>query len=188
MDYARLVPVTELTVAESSRGLVAKAADGRSWPLIETFAGLLWMHSFDTWKLAGTDGHTPRITVDGLVLVRETWRTSVGASGLAGVTEERKRYLAVRRWRRELGLPERVFLRIGTETKPCYFDLTSPLYARILCNMLGAAARKGGPQTSVGISELLPGPDQAWLDDADGQRYSSELRLHLRDPVSPGRG
>lgn len=186
IDYRRLVPVTELIVAQADSGLVATTADGRSWPLIEIFAGLLWIHSFDTWKLAGAQAHTPRITVDGLVLVRETWRTSVAASGLAAVTGERQRYLAVRRWRRELGLPERVFVRIGTETKPCYFDLSSPLYARVLCNMLGAAARDGGPETTVGISELLPGPDQAWLDDADGQRYSSELRLQIRDPVSSG--
>jgi hypothetical protein len=32
---------------------------------------------------------------------------------------------------------------------------------------------------------MLPTPDQAWLTDRDGRRYTSELRLHLSDPV-PG--
>ncbi len=182
VDRQRLLPITSLTVSPSGDKLTVHAPDGRCWPLIEMFTGLLWMHAFDTWKLAGTGPHTPRIAVDGVVLVRETWRTTVGATMLAGVIGERERYLAVRRWRQALGLPERVFTRIGTETKPCYFDLTSPLYARVLCNMMGAAQRQGGTDTTVAVSEMLPGPDQAWLRDAEGRRYASELRLQLRDP------
>jgi len=184
MDRERLLPVTALTVTSEAGNLIVRAPDGRSWPLIETFAGLLWMHAFDTWKLAGTGTHTPRITVDGLVLVRETWRTTVAETGLSGISGERERYMAVRRWREATALPERIFMRIDTETKPCYFDLTSPLYARILCNMLGAAHRRGGPGTALAISEMLPGPDKAWLTDADGQRYTSELRAQIRDPRS----
>jgi hypothetical protein len=184
MDRERLLPITALTVTAEAGNLIVRAPDGRSWPLIETFAGLLWMHAFDTWKLAGTGAHTPRIIVDGLVLVRETWRTTVAETGLSGITGERERYLAIRRWRQALGLPERIFMRIDTETKPCYFDLTSPLYARILCNMLGAAHRRGGAGTALAISEMLPGPDEAWLTDASGQRYTSELRAQIRDPLS----
>ncbi|HEX3647194.1 MAG TPA: lantibiotic dehydratase [Pseudonocardiaceae bacterium] len=181
----RLLPITSLRVADTETGLVVRAPDGRSWPVIELFTGLLWMHAFDTWKLAGTETHTPRVTVDGLVLLRETWRTTVGGSGLADVTGERDRYLAVRRWRRAMGLPERVFLRIDTEAKPCYVDLSSPLYARILCNLAGAAARTGGPDTGLTVTEVLPGPRDAWLPDAAGRTYSSELRLHLSDPFRP---
>jgi lantibiotic biosynthesis dehydratase-like protein len=153
--------------------------------VIELFTGLLWMHAFDTWKLAGSAKHTPRITVDGLVLVRETWRTTAAETGLVGVTGERQRYLAVRRWRARLGLPEQVFVRIDTETKPCYLDLTSPLYARVLCNLVGAADRAGGPDTGLALSEVLPGPDDAWLADSTGLRYSSELRVHISDPIPP---
>ncbi|HEX5406912.1 MAG TPA: lantibiotic dehydratase, partial [Pseudonocardiaceae bacterium] len=183
IDRDRLLPVTALTVADADAGLLVSAPDGRSWPVIELFTGLLWMHAFDTWKLAGTDAHTPRVTVDGLVLVRETWRTTVGESGLAEAKGERDRYLAVRRWRSALNLPERIFLRIDTENKPCYFDLSSPLYARILCNMAAAAARKGGPDVGLAASEVLPGPEDAWLPDAQGRCYTSELRVHIRDPL-----
>lgn len=186
-DAGRLLPVTALTVTSKEGDLVASAPDGRSWPLIEMFAGLLWMHAFDTWKLAGAGTHTPRVTVDGLVMVRETWRTTVGQTGLADVTAERERYLAVRRWRRACGLPEKIFMRIDTETKPCYFDLSSPLYARILCNMMGSARGRGGPDAGLAISEMLPGQDQAWLTDAEGRRYTSELRVQIRDPRSAPR-
>ena len=35
------------------------------------------------------------------------------------------------------------------------------------------------------ISELLPLPGDAWVPDAAGRRYFSELRLQLRDPLPP---
>jgi hypothetical protein len=181
-DPERLLPITALTVSAGAEGeLVASAPDGRRWPLIEMFADFVGTHAFDTWKLAGTDGHTPRISVDGLVLVRRTWRCTVAETGLADVSGERDRYLAVRRWARGLGLPQRVFVRVGTEIKPCFVDLTSPVFTRILCTLLRSAARTGGADTSVVVSEMLPTPDQAWLTDAAGRRYCSELRLHMVD-------
>ncbi|MFD0746136.1 lantibiotic dehydratase [Phytohabitans flavus] len=188
VDRRRLLPVTALTVVPGQGGLRARDRDGRSWPLIEMFTGLLWLHAFDAWKLASLGPHTPRISVDGLVIARETWRSTVGQTGLAGATGERERYLAVRRWRRELGLPERVFVRVDTEVKPCYFDLTSPLYARVLCAMMTAAQKTGGPETGLAVTELLPDSDHAWLTDADGRRYTSELRVQMRDPISARAG
>jgi Lantibiotic dehydratase, N terminus len=181
-DPDLLVPITALTVTTDADGeLAAHAPDGRRWPLMEMFADFVGTHAFDTWKLAGTDGHTPRISVDGLVLVRRTWRCTVAETGLADVSGERERYLAVRRWARRLGLPQRVFVRVGTEIKPCFADLTSPVFTRILCTLLRGAKRTGGDETSVVVTEMLPTPEQAWLTDSDGRRYCSELRLHLYD-------
>jgi hypothetical protein len=31
------------------------------------------------------------------------------------------------------------------------------------------------------VVEMLPAPDEAWLTDAEGQRYTAELRLVARD-------
>jgi hypothetical protein len=185
-DPGRLVPVTALTVVPDGDTLCVRADDGRQWPVIEMFASLLGLRVYDAWKLVGAPGHTPRITVGGLVLLRETWRTSVADTGLSGISGERDRFLAAREWRRRLGLPERVFVLIGTEPKPCYIDLASPVYTRILCAMLRAAGDRGGPQTPVVVTELLPRPQEAWLTDSEGQRYCSELRLQLRDPVAAG--
>lgn len=184
-DPDRLVPVTALTVRPGPAGLTVHADDGRSWPLLDVFAQLFDYQAWDTWKLAGAAGHTPRVTVDGLVLVRETWRTTVAETGLAAVTGDRDRYLAVRRWRRALGLPERVFVRVDTELKPCFLDLTSPVYTRLLCTLLRAARTRAGDGAGLTVTELLPGPADAWLTDAQGRRYSSELRLQIRDPATP---
>jgi Lantibiotic dehydratase, N terminus len=186
IDRARRLPLAAVTVVPDGGRLVARAADGRTWPLVEMFTGLLWMHAFDTWKLAGSGPHTPRVTVDGLVIARETWRTTARATGLVGVTGEQARYLAVRRWRAALGLPERVFIRLDTETKPCYLDLTSPLYARILATMLTTACRDGA-DPALAVAEMLPDSNQSWLPDRAGNHYTSELRIQLRDPIeSPG--
>ena len=177
----RLVPTTALLVSEEDGQLVAADPDGRRWPLVEVFSQMVATHAVDAFKLTSPTAHTPRITVDRMVVSRETWRTTAGETGFATVTGERERFLAVRRWRLALGLPDQVFVKIGTETKPCYLDLTSPQYATLLCSMIRAAVGQAGTGVSVVASELLPGPDGAWVPDAQGRRYVSELRLHIVD-------
>ncbi|RJL21437.1 thioesterase domain-containing protein [Bailinhaonella thermotolerans] len=181
-DPDRLLPATSVLVTEEEGELIARAPDGRRWPLLEMFASLVSMHAVDGFKLTGaaTHEHTPRISIDRLVVARETWRTTVGATGLTSARGERDCYLAVRAWRRALGLPERVFVKLSTEIKPTYVDLGSPLYASLLCAML---RRAGDESARLVITELLPGPGQAWLADAEGRRYFTELRLHATDPV-----
>lgn len=180
-DPDRLLASPSVFVEEEEGGLVACAPDGRRWPLLEMFASLVSMHAVDGFKLTGAaEGHTPRISIDRLVVARETWRTTTGATGLATAKGERACFLAVRAWRRELGLPERVFVKLSTEIKPTYVDLASPLYASLLCAMV---RRAGDQQTRLVVTEMLPTPDQAWLADAEGRRYFTELRLHATDPV-----
>ncbi len=181
-DRSRLLPVTAAIVVETDGDLWASVPDGRRWPLIEVFAGLVAMHAVDGFKLVAAAGHCPRITIDRLVVARETWRTTVGGTGLADKAPHPDRYLTARRWRRSLGLPERVYVKIGTETKPCYVDFSSPLYVGSLAAMLRAAHLSGGPDVPVVVSEMLPDPDDAWVPDGTGQRYFSELRLQFRDP------
>ncbi|MET8390002.1 lantibiotic dehydratase [Streptosporangium canum] len=183
-DPDRLLPATSVTVSDEDGALIATASDGHRWPLIEMFAGMLNNLAVDAFKLTTPAPHAPRITIDRLVITRETWRTTVAGTRLAAVTTERERYLATRAWRGRLNLPDQVFVKIGTEVKPCYFDLTSPHYADALCTMLRAA----GDDASVTISEALPTPGQAWVPDHDGNRYFSELRLQIIDSVPAGGG
>jgi surfactin synthase thioesterase subunit len=175
----QVVATTALDVSTVDDVLVATDQNGRRWPLVEIFSQLIAVHAVDAFKLTSPAPRTPRITVDRLVVSRETWRTTAGATGLATAKGERERYLAVRDWRRRLGLPDAVFVKLGTETKPYYADLTSPLYASLLCSTVRAAVAEGGADVPVVVSELLPSPDQAWVPDADGRRYVSELRLHI---------
>ncbi|MGW3370197.1 lantibiotic dehydratase [Streptosporangium canum] len=183
-DPDRLLPATSVTVSDEDGTLVATASDGHRWPLIEMFAGMLNGLAVDAFKLTTPAPHVPRITIDRLVISRETWRTTVAETGLAAITNERERYLATRAWRLRLNLPDQVFVKIGTEVKPCYFDLTSPHYVGVLCTML----RTAGDDVSVVIGEALPTPEQAWVPDHDGNRYFSELRLQITDSVPAGGG
>lgn len=181
-DTERLVPAATLLVSlDAATGeLTARAPDGRSWPLLEVFGPLLATKVVDGFEILGGRPHTPRVTLDRLVVAREAWRTTVAATGLAKVTGDSERFLAARRWRTRMGLPERVFVRVGTETKPTYVDFRSPLYVRALASLLRTAAETGG-EVTVGVTEMLPTPEQAWVQDGDGNRYFSELRLQVSD-------
>jgi hypothetical protein len=181
-DPDRLLPVTEVSVTSSGGSLLARGPGGRTWPLAEMFARPLAEVTVNALKLAIQRPHTPRITIDRVVVARESWQTTAAAAGIGDAGSERERYLAVRRWRRELGLPEQVFVTIGTETKPVFTDLTSPLYMDSLGVMLRAARRDGGDEVPVTVTEMLPTCGQAWVPDAAGRRYLSELRLHVTDP------
>jgi hypothetical protein len=185
-DPARLLQAMTITVVEEEDGeLVAAARDGRRWPLFEVFAVPIAWFCSELFKLTTPRRHNPRITIDRLVVSRETWRCNVAEAWLTG-SGGLPEYLAARRLRRTLGLPDKVFAKIGTEVKPVYLDLTSPRYVSAFATMLRAAREKAGDHTEVVMTELLPGPDQAWLPGPGGQRYFSELRLHMRDPVPAG--
>jgi hypothetical protein len=121
------------------------------------------------------------------VVFRETWRMTIADLGqLAGTAlrDEAGQYLAGRSLAAELGLPDRCFVKVASEAKPCYVDFTSPLYVASFCTMLRSAKESAGPGTKVTISEMLPTPDQTWVPDRDGRRYFGEIRLHVTDPAS----
>ncbi|MFD0598460.1 hypothetical protein ACFQZ4_44350 [Catellatospora coxensis] len=125
------------------------------------------------------------MSIGRLVVHRQTWRTTVAdCARAADLPDEAARYLAVRRWRDRLGLPEQVFVRVGTEVKPVYVDFTSPAYVAAFVAMVRAASRAGGAGVPLTVSEMLPGPEQAWVPDAAGRRYFSELRMAIRDPAT----
>ena len=182
-DPARVLPITALTVADSDGQLVAVGTDGSMRPLAAVFALLIGWLAAAAFDLTGGAAHSSRITVDRLVIARETWRTTIGDAGLADAGTRPEQYLAARRLRAALGLPERVFARIATEIKPVYVDFTSPRYLSAFCTMLRSAAMTAGEKAAVAFSELLPTPEDAWLTDATGRRYFSELRIQVRDPM-----
>jgi hypothetical protein len=72
-------------------------------------------------------------------------------------------------------------MRFTGERKPIYADLTSLASIDLLCRGLRRACRKAGPDAKVTITEMLPGPDQTWLFDGQGRRYTAELRMVATD-------
>jgi hypothetical protein len=187
-DPGRLLPLTTLTVSDVDGELVVRSENDRRWPLIEFFAELIAIHTQGAFKFLSAAAHSPRISIDRMVVARETWRTTVGATGLADVAGEREQYLAVRRWRAGFGLPERVFVALSTETKPSYVDLTSPVYVGSFVRTVRAARRAAGDGAELTVTEMLPTPAEAWIPDAAGRRYFSELRVHAVDPEPARRG
>jgi Lantibiotic dehydratase, N terminus len=180
-DPRRLIPISSVVVRRSASGLTARAADGRTWPLIEIFGRPLSEMAMEVFKSAIGGSHTPRITVDRLVVARESWSMTVGDCPVTTASGERDEYLAIRRWKARLGLPEYVFVKLATEVKPIFVDMTSPGYAPMLAASLRGAFREQGNAASLQVTEMLPTPEEAWVPDADGRRYVAELRLHVRD-------
>jgi len=130
------------------------------------------------FKLLPRVRHLPRVTIDKLVVSRETWnfepaefRALVEDSGGAEADPVRR----VAAWAKRLGLPRYLFGTVPHEPKPFYLDLGSPIYIDIFVRYLTGA-------TALGLSEMLPAHGELWLSDADGKSYTSELRFAAVDP------
>ena len=95
----------------------------------------------------------------------------------ADTLDESARYLQARAWAAGHGLPRHVFVRFTGERKPVYADLTSLASIDLISRSLRRARRNAGADATVTVTEMLPTPDQAWLTDAQGLRYTSELRM-----------
>lgn len=120
--------------------------------------------------------HCPRIRIDDLVVVRESWRLSPEQTEWAAkASSSESRFMQASRLAQQLGLPRRIFVRIPEEQKPFYIDLTSP----ILIDLFASLSQKA---SAIAISEMLPGPSEAWLSDAQGRLYMSEVRMIAVDP------
>jgi Lantibiotic dehydratase, N terminus len=182
VEAERLVPIASVPVRREGGRVVGVMRDGEAVPLIEFFAAFLSMLAVNALREVSDAPHTPRVTIDRVVLFRETWRLTVADLGeLMALGGEAEQYLAARRLVARLGLPDRCFVKIATETKPVYVDFTSPLYITSLSTMLRAAREAKGGEAEVRITEMLPTPDQTWVPDAEGGRYFGEIRLHLVD-------
>jgi hypothetical protein len=141
-----------LEVRTSEAGLVVGAPDGE-WPILAFFDQLLGAFGAMLPYLP----HTPRLTVDGVVIARERWRVDRGAT--------------------VLGLPRHIFVRARPADKPLYIDRESRPLADLFANLAQSTE-------SLWITEMLPAPDDCWLTDAAGARYTSELRMVLVDKTA----
>lgn len=78
-------------------------------------------------------------------------------------------------WARDRGLPRRVFARSPLERKPVFVDFESPSLRRVLARFVAPAVDQA-PGAPVQFTEMLPGPDECWLQSASGH-HTSELRI-----------
>jgi hypothetical protein len=178
----RTIPIAELVVEENDDGLVARTRDGRlCFDMIELFGGMFSGLVVNQFKLLRDLPHTPRITIDRLVVSREAWRFTAADLAFATIKDDADRYLAARRWAQSNSLPRFVFVKVPVETKPMYVDFDSPTFVRLLAKTIRHQAQEGSEGATIAFSEMLPAFEQLWLPDAEGNRYTSELRIVALD-------
>ncbi|MFL5348993.1 MAG: lantibiotic dehydratase [Hyalangium sp.] len=176
---SQVLSVAELVVEADGEGaLIIRTLDGeRRWDAIAFLEHYLLAEASDFFKLFPAVRHLPRITIDRLVMQRETWRFASQELSFAHLESPVERYIGLQRWHRAHSLPRHAFFRASSEPKPCFVDFESPTFAELFLKL----ARNS---ESISVSEMLPGFDALWLTDAAGQRYTSELRLTAVDPLS----
>jgi hypothetical protein len=178
----RAVLIADFIVEEEEGELVARTRDGRlCFDVLEMFGRTFSYFITERFRMFGHRSHTPRVSIDRVTVTRETWRCAAGELEFAYVKDEAERFLATRRWARSLGMPRQVFVKAPIETKPCYVDFDSPVYVNLLAKLMRRTAEKGGQEMQAVFTEMLPGVEQSWLPDAEGRRYTCELRMVALD-------
>lgn len=166
--------------------LVVRTRDGsQSFEVIEVFAEFLMRHVYDCLKIFPPVKHRPRITIDRVVIARETWCFAPAEIAFVSEKDAVQRFLAVRRWVNEHHMPRFVFFKVPSEQKPCFLDFASPLSINTFAKMIRHNQEIGSPAGSIVLSEMLPAVEQSWLVDAEGQHYTSELRIVALDMRAP---
>lgn len=172
------IALAELSFVADRGELWATTYDQRlRTPARHLLGELMSLAVINSLRFSAPAAHSPRITVDKLVIQREAWRSPVGEAAFVDAGNEADRFVQARRWAAGLGLPRRLFYSVATEDKPLLLDLDSPVLVEIFVKVLRRAAREGSPRLPVTLTEMLPGPDETWLTDAAGRPYTSELRV-----------
>ena len=175
-------PISELILTERDGMIeVVSIADGRRFHILEAFSDLLFGFVMNKASWIPPLPHTPRVLIDKLVIHRESWRFHKDELDFAVEKDEAERFLGARRWMKSRGLPQKMFVKSALETKPFYVDLESPVLVEILCRAARRMNSSGGEGQTLIFSEMLPGPEQLWLQNAKGASYTSELRFAVVD-------
>ena len=174
---AGMVRAADVAVCRRDSRLVLQLPGGEQWfDALDSFYRSLAFLSLTWFKPFGRAPHLPRIVIDGVVVHRESWSFEPEQLPAFATMERVDRFRQVRRWAEHHGIGRRTFYRIDGELKPLYLDLDSPTFVELFCKHLRAGRR-------VSVSEMFPTPDQCWLADADGNRYTCELRIPVVDPI-----
>ena len=175
-------PISELILREQDDEIqVVSRADSRRFHILEAFSDLLFAFVMNKASWVPPSRHVPRVLIDKLVIHRETWRFRKDDLGFAMEKDEGRRFLEARRWMKNRGVPQEMFVKSALEVKPFYLDLDSPVLVEILCRTIRRMNSSGGDSEELVFSEMLPGAKQLWLQDAEGASYTSELRFAVVD-------
>jgi hypothetical protein len=177
-DRDRAIPLSSIVLESQDDQLIARTRDGQlciNW--IDLVGPLLSMLVIDCFKISAPRAHTPRIAIDRLVIKRESWCFAPSTLEFATCSSQAERFHRARVWARLHGIPRFAFFKVPVEGKPAYVDFESPILVEIFAKMIRRTLDAGLAESRVDVSEMLPQPNQVWLTDASGQRYTSELRI-----------
>jgi hypothetical protein len=122
-----------------------------------------------------------RVTVDCLVIHREAWGLAPAEIPFAYQKTEADRFVAAWRWARAQGMPRYAFVKAPVEIKPFYVDFDSPIYVEIFAKTVRRTGEANLAEPLITVTEMLPEHRALWLQDAEGQRYTSEFRFAALD-------
>lgn len=179
---AASTPAAGLVVHEREDELVAV---GGAWaaPVLECFGEFVSALAADLFRLRPHARHAPRLVIGDVVVARATWRFPVGGVPADATRSRDVAHDGLRAWAAAQGMPRHVFARTPLERKPFYVDWAAPLLVENLARLVRRMRDEPGPADWVEVVEMLPAPDQLWLTDPAGHRYTSELRLVAVDPT-----
>jgi hypothetical protein len=166
----------DLVVEERGDTLVVRhRTRDLEFDLVAFFESYLFVASANHFKPAPRAPHVPRVTIDEVVIAREQWRLT--REQLPAIDDERgpDQLARIHAWASALGMPRWVFVKIPEEPKPVFVDFASPIFV----DMFAKLARRA---SSAVITEMLPGVEDTWIPDAEGNTYTSELRIVMVDP------
>jgi Lantibiotic dehydratase, N terminus len=175
---AQVLATGDLVVERAGESLVVRTRDRRhAFDIIRFYEQHLIAESYARFGLVAPHPHIPRITIDDVVVQRESWTFEAASVAFAAEPGELARLVGARRFAAAHGMPRCVFVKTDTEAKPFFVDFESPIFVEIFARNLVRAKR-------ARISEMLPALEQCWLVDARGNRYTSELRVVAIDERS----
>jgi hypothetical protein len=175
-------PAAALLVTERQGELLATGPDWTA-PVLECFGEFLTALVVDLFQPRPMAAEQPRLLLGDLVIARARWRTAAGRLPARAARSGDVAHRQLRGWARAAGIPRHVFVRTPLERKPFYVDFAAPLLVENLARVV-RKARKQDLATPVDVVEMLPGPDQLWLKDQAGRRYTCEFRVVAVDQAS----
>jgi hypothetical protein len=176
-----VIPLAALTVQRRGTRLVVRSrVDGAEYDVLEMLGEHLSFAVVNGLRMMAPAPHQPRVSIDRLVIHRETWAIDAHAIEWAAAPERADRFRLAEAWRQAHGMPRRLFYRGAGRGKPVLVDFASPALVELLARTIQRTAG-GEPPRTVTLTEMLPDIHQAWLTDAGRARYTAELRCVIVD-------
>jgi hypothetical protein len=178
------LPISQLVVEDTGGELVVKTRDGsQQFDIIELFSDFLMYKAANSFQMIAPQQHLPRISLDRLVIARESWSFTPAEMPFAQAGTPSDQFAAVRQWLQAHQLPRFAFVKLPLEPKPIYMDFASPIYINTLARLIRQTAETAPANQTIKFTEMLPQHHQTWLADPQGNRYTSEFRVLAVDPT-----